>query len=92
MPQIKPLSEFNRNQNALIEDLSHSGEPLYLTRHVVVMDSAAFDAAMAFRNEIYEQEMRTYRGMLKGIQEMQEGKLHDAQDVMDELRALRGWE
>ena len=52
----------------------------------------AFDAAMAFRNEIYEQEMRTYRGMLKGIQEMQEGKLHDAQDVMDELRALRGWE
>ena len=83
MPQIKPLSEFNRNQNALIEDLSHSGEPLYLTRNgsacVVVMDSAAFDAAMAFRNEIYEQEM-------------QEGKLHDAQDVMDELRALRGWE
>lgn len=96
MPQIKPLSEFNRNQNALIEDLSHSGEPLYLTRNgsacVVVMDSAAFDAAMAFRNEIYEQEMRTYRGMLKGIQEMQEGKLHDAQDVMDELRVLRGWE
>ena len=88
MPQIKPLSEFNRNQNALIEDLSHSGEPLYLTRN----GSAAFDAAMAFRNEIYEQEMRTYRGMLKGIQEMQEGKLHDAQDVMDELRALRGWE
>ena len=87
MPQIKPLSEFNRNQNALIEDLSHSGEPLYLTRNgsacVVVMDSAAFDAAMA---------LRTYRGMLKGIQEMQEGKLHDAQDVMDELRALRGWE
>ena len=36
--------------------------------------------------------MRTYRGMLKVIQEMQEGKLHDAQDVMDELRALRGWE
>ena len=59
---------------------------------VVVMDSAAFDAAMAFRNEIYEQEMRTYRGMLKDIQEMQEGKLHDAQDVMDELRVLRGWE
>ncbi len=27
MPQIKPLSEFNTNQNALIEDLSHSGEP-----------------------------------------------------------------
>ena len=96
MPQIKPLSEFNRNQNALIEDLSHSGEPLYLPRNgpacVVVMDSAAFDASIAFRNEIYEQEMRTYRCMLKGIQEMQEGKLHDAQDVMDELRALRGWE
>lgn len=56
MPQIKPLSEFNRNQNALIEDLSQSGEPLFLTRNgsacVVVMDSAAFGAAMDFHNEI----------------------------------------
>lgn len=95
MPQIKPLSEFNRNQNALIEDLHQSGEPLYLTRNgsacVVVMDSAAFDDAMAFRNEIYEQEMRTYRGLMKGYEEMQEGKLCDAGDVLDELRTLRGW-
>ncbi len=69
---------------------------MYCTRNrsvcVVVMDSAAFDAAMAFHSEIYEQKMRIYRGMLKSIQKMKEGKLHDAQDATDELRALRGWE
>lgn len=74
MPQIKPLSEFNRNQNALIEDLSQSGESLFLTRNgsacVVVMDSAAFGAAMDFCNEIYEQEIRTYRDMLALFPEM----------------------
>lgn len=96
MPQIKQLSEFSRNQNALIDDLNQSGEPLYLTRNgsvcVMVMESAAFDVAMAFRNEIYKQEMRTYRDMLKDYQEMQERKVHDASDVLDELRARRDWE
>ena len=33
MPQIKSLSEFNRSQNAMIDDLEKSGEPLYLTRN-----------------------------------------------------------
>lgn len=31
MPQIKSLSDFNRNQNAMIEELEETGEPLYLT-------------------------------------------------------------
>ena len=96
MPQIKPLSEFNRNQNALIEDLSQSGEPLYLTRNgsacVVVMDSAAFDAAMAFRNEIYEQEMRTYRGIMRGYEQYLTGETTPADEVFAQVRAARGWE
>ena len=96
MPQIKSLSEFNRSQNAMIDDLEKSGEPLYLTRNgsacIVVMDSAAFDAAMSFRNEVYEQEMRTYHGIMRGYQEYLDGDVHDAVDVMADLRALRGWE
>ena len=96
MPQIKPLSEFNRNQNALIEDLRQSGEPLYLTRNgsacVVVMDSAAFDAAMAFRNEIYEQEMRTYRGIMRGYEQYRNGETTPADEAFAQIRAARGWE
>lgn len=96
MPQIKPLSEFNRNQNALIEDLHRSGEPLYLTRNgsacVVVMDSAAFDDAMAFRNEIYEQEMRTYQGIMHGYEQYLNGEITSADDALARIRAARGWE
>lgn len=96
MPQIKPLSEFNRNQNALIEDLSRSGEPLYLTRNgsacVVVMDSAAFDAAMAFRNEIYEQEMRTYRGIMRGYEQILNDKTIPADEAIAQIRTFHGWE
>lgn len=34
------------------------------------MDSAAFGAAMDFHNEIYEQEIRTYRDVLALFPEM----------------------
>lgn len=34
------------------------------------MDSAVFGAAMDFHNEIYEQEIRTYRDMLTLFPEM----------------------
>ena len=33
MPAIRSLSEFNRSQNALIEELADTREPLYLTRN-----------------------------------------------------------
>lgn len=43
MPKICSLLEFNRNQNALIEELHKSQEPIYLTRNgsscLVVMDA-----------------------------------------------------
>lgn len=96
MPQIKSLSEFNRNQNALIEGLEQSGEPLYLTRNgsacLVVMDSAAFDAAMAFRNEVAEQEMRTYRGILRGYEQYLSGETTKADDAFAQVRKARGWQ
>lgn len=96
MPSIKSLSEFNRNQNALIEDLEKSREPLYLTRNgsacIVVMDSAAFDAAMAFRNEIYEQEMRTYRGIMHGYEQYLNGETVSADEAFSRVRVARGWE
>ena len=47
MPAVASLSEFNRNQSAVIDRLERSQEPMYLTKNgkasVVVMDAAAFD-------------------------------------------------
>lgn len=58
----------------------------------MVMDSAAFDAAMTFRNEIYEQEMRTYRGIMRGYEQYLNGETTPADEVFAQVRAARGRE
>lgn len=96
MPAIKPLSEFTRNQASIIESLAQTKEPVYLTRNgsacVVVMDAAAFDEAMDFRNELREQQIRTYRGIMRGIQEFSEGDFVDADEADRLIRAEKGWQ
>lgn len=96
MPAIKPLTDFNRNQTATLEELARTGEPLYLTRNgsacCVVMDAVAFDEAMSFRDEVREQEMRTYRGILRGMQEFAEGEFVDADEADRSVREERGWQ
>lgn len=96
MPVIKPLSEFTRNQTSIIDALAQTKEPVYLTRNgsacVVVMDAAAFDEAMSFRNELREQEMRTYQGIMRGIEEFAEGDFVDADEADRLIRAEKGWQ
>ena len=95
MPAIKALSDFNRHQNAFIDELASTREPLYLTRNgaacVVVMDAAAFDEAMSFRDELREQEMRTYRGLLRGYQDVIEGRTVPADEADTAIRRAKGW-
>lgn len=95
MPAIKPLSEFNRNQNAVIEELERTQEPMYLTRNgsacVVVMDAAAFDEAMEFRNSLREQELRTYRSILRGAEEIASGDGVDADAADAQIREQKDW-
>ena len=55
------------------------------------MDAAAFDEAMDFRNELREQEMRTYRGVTRGIEEFSEGDFIDADEADRLIRAEKGW-
>ena len=92
MTNIKSLSEFNRNQNAVIEELAASREPLYLTRNgsasVVVMDAEAFDHAISFRDEIHMREMRVYHGLMEGYQDVLEGRTIDAVEAETELLSL----
>lgn len=95
MPAIRPLSDFTRNQASIIDALAETKEPIYLTRNgsacVVVMDATAFDEAMDFRNELREQEMRTYRGIMRGIEEFSEGDFIDADEADRLIRAEKGW-
>lgn len=95
MPAIKSLSEFNRNQNAAIEALASTREPLYLTRNgsacVVVMDADAFDEAMRFRDELRDEEMRTYRSICRGVREVAAGQCVDAEEADRAIRRAKGW-
>lgn len=95
MPAIKPLSEFIRNQNAVIEQLSSSHEPLYLTRNgsasVVVMDASAFDDLLAFRDEAREREMRIARSLARGWGGYCSGDAVSAEDADAAIRAAKGW-
>lgn len=95
MPAIKSLSEFNRNQSDIIEELSMSGEPLYLTRNgsasLVVMDAEAFDREISFRQNIQTHEMAVYEGLMRGYQDYLEGNVVDAVDAETQLKAAKGW-
>lgn len=95
MPVIRPLSEFNRSQSLVLEELAQTREPMYLTRNgnacVVVMDASAFDDAMRFRDELCEREMRAKASIERGMQEISSGACVDADDADRAMRAARGW-
>lgn len=95
MPKIRALSDFNRNQNTLIEELHESGEPIYLTRNgsscLVVMDAEAFDATMAFRNSAYVREMSLTQRLKESFQQVLDGKTVDAEEAERQIRAAKGW-
>lgn len=95
MPKIRALSEFNRNQNGLIEELQESREPIYLTRNgascLVVMDAEAFDSCMAFRNSVYAREMSLTARLVNSFQEVLDRKIVPAEEVDRELEQAMGW-
>ncbi len=95
MPAVASLSEFNRNQTVVIEKLEETQEPLYLTRNgrasVVVMDAAAFDRAMSFKEEARRREMEVYRGLMRGYEDVLAGKTVDAQRALVNLKKEKGW-
>ena len=46
---------------------------------------------MSFRNELLEQEIRTYRGLMKGYEEVLDGNVADAAEADREIRRAKGW-
>ena len=55
MASVASLTDFNRNQNAVLADLRDTQKPMYLTKNgkacAVIMDAEAFDRMMAEREE-----------------------------------------
>ncbi len=95
MPNVEPLSEFNRNQTRVIEDLTSSGEPMYLTRNgravLVVMSADAYDREQSRRERSRQLEERTYDSLMRGYQDVLDGKVIDLQDADAMIREQKGW-
>ena len=95
MPNVAPLAEFNRSQADVISQLEQSGEPMYLTRNgrssVVVMDAAAFDRMQEARERTLDRERETYAALLRGYQDVLDGKTVSLDDADARIRAAKGW-
>lgn len=95
MPAVTSLSEFNRNQGAVIARLAETKEPLYLTRNgksaVVVMDADSFDRAMSYKEEVRSREIEVYGSLMRGYQDVLDGKTVDAETAFAKIRDQRGW-
>ena len=78
MSQIASLSEFNRNQTKMLDQLAKSKQPIYLTRNgansVVVMDTDAFDECMVNSETAKNEELRVYQGLMRGMSDYVEGR------------------
>lgn len=95
MPRMESLAEFNRSQAATLESLKETGQPIYLTRNgraaAVIMDPDAFERAIGFRERLEREEMSTLEGLLRGYQDIQDGKVMSAEEADRRMREAKGW-
>lgn len=96
MPNIKPLSEFNRNQTAVLEELERTGEPIYLTRNgetaAVISSPESYERETSFKKRVQEEEMRVYDSLMRGYADYLDGKVDDAEAVEARIFERNGWE
>lgn len=89
MPDVKPITELQRNSAALVDEAMKTKEPIYLTRHgrsaVVMVDAEAYDKQMDLQKRIFDREMRVLDGIMKGHDEIAKGEGIPLEDVLDEL-------
>lgn len=89
MSVVKPITEMQRNSAALVNEAMALKEPIYLTRRgqsaVVLMDAAEFDARMDLQSRLYEREMRSLDGIMRGHEEIAQGRGIPLEDVLAEM-------
>lgn len=55
------------------------------------MNAEAFDRAMSLRDEVRQRELAVYDGLMRGYQDVLDGKTIPAADAISRIRAERGW-
>lgn len=89
MPTVLPISEMQRNSASLTERAISSKEPIYLTRHgksaVVLMDAEEFDRRMAYRDALADREERIFEGIMRGHDEIADGRGVALDDALNKL-------
>lgn len=89
------LAEFNRHQTEVTESLAKDGEPIYLTRNgrsvAVLVDPDVYARQVGFKAEVERREMETYAGLLRGYQDVLDGKVVTAEEADERIRTKRGW-
>ena len=77
MPLTRTATDLQRNMGEVSAVCHETGEPVYLTKNgvadLVIMDAAAFEAAMDLKDLVYEREMRTLSGIARGREEIRRG-------------------
>lgn len=93
MPTVKPISDLQRNMTEIIRECSETKKPVYLTRNgtasLVIMDAAAFDEEMAMHDAVYERESRVYSAIMRGIEDVREGRVRPLAKALSDARQAR---
>ncbi|WP_139651471.1 type II toxin-antitoxin system Phd/YefM family antitoxin [Raoultibacter phocaeensis] len=86
MPEVKPITELQRNSAALVDEAMSTKEPIYLTRHgrsvVVMVDAEAYDKQMDLQKRIFDREMRVLDGIMRGREEIARGEGIPLEEVL----------
>lgn len=90
MPIVRSSSDLQRNISEIYDLCRDTREPVYITRNggasLVVMDAEEFDARMDFQQRVFAREMRAYRGIMRGYEDVEAGRLTPLAQVRKELR------
>lgn len=86
---IRSLSDFKRNTTDLMRRIKRTGRPVILTvngrAELVVQDASAYQRIL----ELAER-MEAVQAIRQGIKDVEEGRVQDAREALEKLRAELG--
>ena len=93
MPEVRPITDLQRNMKAISAIVEETHEPVYLTRNgksaLVVMDAETFDQEMALQNEVRERELRINKSIQRGMEDYAAGRVTPLAQAIEQSSAAR---